>query len=117
MKITVTQLRRIIKEKLNEGYEIGRTMSGGSAPKPVPRFEGGPVLDFREMIGPRFITNTLLRGLDLNTPDHHDVEKEPRLGEVEPTTQKIFLTSEEWATFEELVAFAMAGIRSVRVKD
>ena len=117
MKITKRELRRIIKEKLNEGYEIGRTMSGGTAPKPEPRFEGAPNLDFREMIGPRFITNTLLRGLDLYTPDHYDVEKEPRLGEVEPTSQKIYLTPEEWATFEELVAHVMAGIRSVRVKD
>ena len=116
MKITKQQLRRIIKENLKEGYNQERTWTGGSVPKPAPRFEGAPNLDFREMIGPRFITNSLLRGLDLYTPDHYDVERNPELGEVEPTTQKIYLTPEEWATFEELVAFVMAGIRSVRVK-
>ena len=116
MKVTKSQLRRIIRKELNEGYETGRTWTGGSVPKPAPRYEGAPNLDFREMIGPRYITNALLSPLDLYTPDHYDVEKEPRLGEVEPTTQKIFLTPEEWATFEELVAHVMAGIRSVRVK-
>ena len=117
MKITKKQLRRIIKENLKEGYNQERTWTGGSSPAPAPRFEGGPVLDFREMIGPRYINNALLSPLDLYTPDKYDVEKEPRLGEVEPTTEKIFLTPEEWATFEELVEYVMAGIRSVRVKD
>ena len=114
MKITKRQLRRIIKENLNE-FDTSRTMSGGSAPKPVPRFEGGPVLDFREMVGPRYILNSLLSPLDLYTPDHYDVEKEPRLGEV-GAHQKLMLTPEEWATFEELVAYVMADIRSERVK-
>ena len=114
MKITKRQLRRIIRENLNE-FDTSRTMSSGTSPKPAPRFEGGPVLDFRELVGPRFILNSLLRPLDLYTPDHYDVEKEPRLGEV-GAHQKLMLTPEEWATFEELVAYVMADIRSERVK-
>ncbi len=117
MKITKQQLRRIIKENLNEGYNQDRTWTGGSVPKPAPRFEGAPNLDFREMIGPRYINNVLLNPLDLYTPDNYDLEKEPRLGELVPGHKKIYLTPEEWATFEELVAHVMAGIRSVRVKD
>jgi len=116
MKITKRQLRRIIRENLNEGLQQARTWSGGSSPKPAPRFEGAPNLDFREMIGPRYITNALLSPLDLYTPDHYDLEKYgPRLGEV-GAHNKLMLTPEEWATFEELVAFVMAGIRSERVK-
>lgn len=115
MKITEQQLRRIVREELNEGLQQARTWTGGAAPKPAPRFEGAPNLDFREMIGPRYITNALLSPLDLYTPDHYDVERNPELGEV-GAHNKLMLTPEEWATFEELVAFAMAGIRSERVK-